>query len=85
SVKNVLVLRMVLNDLDHYLDIVDIETTGSGSGYYFCEGKYIDITWKKDSYNSPIKYYTSSGSELILEPGQIFVSVVTDTASVVIE
>lgn len=85
SVKNVLVLRMVLNDLDHYLDIVDIETTGSGSGYYFCEGKYIDITWKKDSYNSPIKYYTSSGSELILEPGQTFVSVVTDTASVVIE
>ncbi len=85
SVKNVLVLRMVLNDLDHYLDIVDIETTGSGSGYYFCEGKYIDIPWEKDSYNSPIRYYTSGGSELRLEPGQTFVSVVTDTASVVIE
>ena len=85
SIKNVLVLRMTLNDLDHYLDIVDIATTGSGSGYYFCEGKYIDITWEKASYNSPIKYYTSAGSELILEPGQTFVSVVTDTASVVIE
>ena len=85
SVKNVLVLRMELTDLDHHLDIVDIQTTGSGSGYYFCKGKYIDITWEKDAYNSPIRYYTSGGSELILEPGQTFVSVVTDTASVVIE
>ena len=85
SVKNVFVLRMNLQDIDHYLDIVDIKTTGTGSGYYFCEGKYIDITWKKDTYNSPIEFYTQDGSELICMPGQTFISVVTESSAVEIE
>jgi len=85
SVKNLLILRMELTDLDHYLDIVDITTTGTGVGYYFCEGKYVEITWKKDSYNSPINYYTLDGNEIVCKPGQTFVSVVTENTSVVIE
>ncbi|MBR4304485.1 MAG: DUF3048 domain-containing protein [Clostridia bacterium] len=85
SVKNVLILRMHLDDLDHYLDIVDIQTVGSGLGYYFCEGKYVEITWQKDAYNSPITYYTLDGKELVCKPGQTFVSVVTEDNLIEIE
>ena len=85
SVKNLLIIRMQLDDLDHYLDIVDIKTTGTGSGYYFCEGKYVEITWQKDTYNSPITYYTLEGKELICKPGQTFISVVTEDSPVEIQ
>jgi len=85
AVTNLLVLRMELTDLNDDLQIIDIKTTGTGTGYYFCGGKYVEITWKKDTYNSPITYYTKDGSELVCCPGQTFVSVITLSADVVIE
>ena len=86
SVKNLLILRMDTTDIkESNLGIIDVKTTGVGDGYYFCNGKYIEIVWEKDSYNSPIKYYTKSGEELICSPGQSFVSVVTKGTQITIE
>jgi len=85
EVKNLLVLRMKTVDLNNDLNLVDVKTTGSGKGYYFCEGKYVPITWEKSAYNSPISYYDEQGNTLTLSPGQTFVSVVTETASIDIE
>lgn len=85
AVDNVLILRMALTDLGGEYKLVDIQTTGSGEGYFFTKGKYIPITWEKDSYNSEIRYYTQDGEPLVVSRGQTFVSVVTTTANVVIE
>lgn len=85
AVDNVLVLRMALTDLGGTYKLVDIDTTGTGDGYFFTKGKYVPITWQKDSYNSEITYYTLDGQELVVSRGQTFVSVVTTTADIVIE
>ncbi len=85
AVDNVLVLRMQLTDLGGELKLVDIGTTGSGEGYFFTKGKYVPITWEKETYNSEIKYYTLDGEELVVSRGQTFVSVITTTADIVIE
>lgn len=85
EVKNLFVLRMKTTDLNNDLHLVDVKTTGSGEGYYFCGGKYIPITWKKDAYNTPITFYDASGAPLSVARGNTFISVVTETADVVIE
>ena len=85
AVENVLVLRMATTDIPSDLHLIDVDTTGTGDGYYFCRGKYVPITWQKDSYNSEILYFDQSGAPLVVSRGQTFVSVVTQTADVVIE
>ena len=85
AVDNVLVLRMELTDLGGTYKLVEIDTTGSGEGWFFTKGKYVPITWEKEKYNSEIRYYTADGEELVVSRGQTFVSVVTTTADVVIE
>jgi len=83
EVKNLLVLRMETRDVPNSsLKLIEVDTTGTGEGYYFCEGKYIAITWKKDAYNSPITFYDSNGEEILFARGKTFVSCVTNTASV---
>ena len=85
EVKNLFVLRMPMRDLGGDLKLVEVDTTGTGEGYYFCGGKYVPITWQKDAYNAPITFYDANGSELSVARGQTFISVVTETASVDIE
>lgn len=86
ATENVLVLRMETTDVPNsYLHLIEIKTTGTGAGYYFHGGKYVPITWSKDSYNSEIKYYDENGEELILARGQTFISVITKTGDIVIE
>ncbi len=85
AVDNVLILRMHTTDIPSDLHLVDIQTTGTGDGYYFCQGKYVPIVWKKDSYNGPISYFDQVGQPLVVSRGTTFVSVVTNTADVIIE
>ncbi|MBR5537799.1 MAG: DUF3048 domain-containing protein [Clostridia bacterium] len=85
AIDNVLVLRMTLTELGGELKLVEVGTTGKGDGYFFTKGKYVPITWEKETYNSEIKYYTLDGEELVVSRGQTFVSVITTTADIVIE
>ena len=86
SVKNIFVLRMKLTDVPNSsLKLVEIGTTGTGTGYYCCGGKYIEVTWKKDKYNSEIEFFDRNGKELVVARGQTFISVVSETANVTID
>lgn len=51
-----------------------------GKGYYFTEGKYVNITWKCPSDSSPIRFYAENGSELVVNPGKTFINLVSDNA-----
>ena len=85
AVDNVLVIRMVTKDLPSELHLIDIDTTNQGEGFFFTKGKYVPITWQKDSYNGEIVYRTLDGEELVASRGTTFVSVVTTTADSIIE
>lgn len=73
-VKNVFVLKMKTAAVKgNTLKLIEIDTTGTGSGYYACEGKYIPITWKKQDASSPILFYLADGALLKVAPGKTFV------------
>ncbi len=46
-----------------------------GSGYYFTNGKYIDITWSKESTFAPTKYFDSDGNEIELNTGNTWICI----------
>jgi len=49
-----------------------VNTTGTGNGYYFTNGKYEEITWRKDSVSSPVKLYNAAGEHLLVNRGKTF-------------
>jgi hypothetical protein len=54
---------------------------GSGKATLFIEGKAIDATWKKPTNTALTRFYDSSGAEIPLVRGEIFMQVVpTGTA-----
>ena len=63
----------------------------SGSGIYMVDGVYMPITWTKgdyqdeDHYGDAFHVYAEDGSELVMEPGKVFISVVEDESYLVIE
>ena len=65
---------------------MDIEDA-SGEGYYFTNGSYVPIQWKKNESTRFMRYYTQSGEELTINPGTTYIAVFPDNriSNVVIE
>ena len=54
----------------------NMDTTGSGEGYYFTNGCFENITWSKDSRNSNTVYFDSNGNPLKINPGKTIINIV---------
>ncbi len=84
TVKNVLVILA-----DHQvLDSVGrraVDLVGEGKGYFACDGKYVPITWQKDSYDSQFTYSLDDGSELIFGRGTSYINVMPISSEVIFE
>lgn len=57
---------------------LNINTMGSGKGKYFTNGKYIDITWKKDSEFGQTFYYDKDGNQITMNQGKTWVCIITE-------
>ena len=57
---------------------LDLTLTGTGEGKYFTNGRYVDITWKKDSDTSKTTYFGPDGEELTINPGKTWVCIIED-------
>ena len=53
----------------------DVKTTGSGTGYFICGGKYIEIQWSRADNSSQFAYTLKDGSELLLGRGKTFICI----------
>ena len=62
----------------------DLKNTGTGKGYYITNGKYVPITWKKDSRNAKSKYYYADGTEIQVNDGRTYIEVNTTSYKVTI-
>jgi hypothetical protein len=51
----------------------ELENIGTGKGYYITDGKYINITWKKESAKSRTLWLDSNNEEIILNDGITYV------------
>ena len=56
---------------------MEFDTVGSGKGIYFTGGKCEDITWKKDSLESPSLFYDNNGDQLVMNPGKTSICIIT--------
>lgn len=63
----------------------EVNTVGSGSGYYITQGKVIKIKWSKSKRSATTKYLDASGNAIKLNPGQTWVQIVPATGKVTLE
>ncbi len=54
----------------------NLQTVGSGNGYYITSGKVRKITWEKTSRTGKTIYKYENGEEVILNPGQTWIQIV---------
>jgi len=55
---------------------LDVDLITSGEGKYYTAGKYIEITWKKESSKDLTYFYDQSGNAIKLNPGVTWFQVV---------
>jgi len=72
TVKNIIVQKITTKMAkDNYY--WDLETTGSGEGYFITNGYAIPIKWKKATRNAKTEYLDASGEKIKLNDGNTFI------------
>jgi len=59
-----------------------VRTTGTGTGYYACGGKYVEITWSRPDASSAFVYTTADGTVLNLNEGNSYICVLSKNANI---
>ena len=72
--KNIIIMKVNNSTLDSY-GRQDLDTVGSGEGYYIANGYAIPITWSKASRSAKTHYYYSD-NELVVANGNTMIQVV---------
>lgn len=52
---------------------------GKGTGKFFTRGRFVDITWEKDSNNDRTVYYMEDGEEIELNTGKTFICIIEES------
>lgn len=60
----------------------EVETVGSGEGWFITRGKAIKIKWSKNSRQGPTRYADEEGNEIKLNPGQTWIQIISPYAKV---
>ncbi len=76
SVENVIVIQTDIEPLNDAKGHVAVYLTGTGSGYFACNGKMQRITWSKERARYTYTFYDEEGNEVDLGVGKSFVCVV---------
>lgn len=63
----------------------DMDTVGTGNGYYLTDGKMVDITWSKKSRSEKSSYKTADGKEIVLNPGVTWIQIIDPSKTVTFE
>ncbi|GAE88176.1 DUF3048 C-terminal domain-containing protein [Acetivibrio straminisolvens] len=86
TTKNIIIQKVKNYDIkgDQY-GRQEVNTVGSGEGYYITNGKCIEITWSKSSRTERTKYLDSEGKEIVLNPGQTWIQIFPVSGKIEIE
>lgn len=77
SFDNVIVLFAYIGGITDTI-LVDVNYDGGGEGYYFSQGQYEKIHWEKPAWNENFVFTKADGSELTLNTGKTYLSVIRD-------
>ena len=81
--KNIIIMKINSKVLDNE-GRLELETTGSGEGYFITNGGVIDIKWSKDSRSSKTIYSYSNGDPIRVNDGNTFIQIVPINSNIVI-
>ncbi|MGM9522029.1 MAG: DUF3048 domain-containing protein [Oscillospiraceae bacterium] len=77
TVKNIIVLYASITQIPgDSAGRMRAVLTGSGSGYFICNGVCSEITWSKDSYTSQFVYKFSDGTAVEFGRGTTYISII---------
>lgn len=82
--KNIIVQKVsykVCSDNKYW----DLQTTGTGKGYFITNGYAVPITWSKKDRNSQTKYYYEDGSEISVNDGRTYIELQTTSQQLKLE
>ena len=82
--RNILVLRMATS-VQSDGQLLTINTTGSGSGYFICNGQLVPIKWSRSSVTQPFTYTLENGTPITFGVGSTYIGVVPTNATIVFE
>lgn len=80
--KNIIIIKVRNYNIGDGSARQELDSIGTGTGYYLTNGKYINITWKKESTTSKTYFYDLEGNEITLNDGLTFIQVVPINGSV---
>lgn len=63
----------------------DLQTIGSGEGYFITNGYAVPIAWKKDSRSGKTKYCYKNGQEIEVSDGRTYIEIQTNKQNLSIE
>lgn len=82
--RNILILKAgtsIQSDGYH----LTINTTGSGSGYFVCNGQMVNINWSRASVSDPFTYTLENGSPVTFGVGSTYIAVIPTNATAAFE
>lgn len=88
SAKNIIiqfVKNYYLGDGEPEIGRQELDTVGSGNGYFVTNGKAIKIRWKKEKQESKTIYTDENGKEIQLSDGQTWIQITPIHSQVKIE
>ncbi len=87
TAKNIIVCKVKNYDLNdgENKGRQNLDTVGSGSGYYITNGKMIEITWTKNSRTGKTTYKNANGEEITLNSGNTYVQIMPLSSEITIK
>ncbi len=58
---------------------IEVDSTGTGEGYYITGGKKVEITYSKANGDTPMKLFNKDGSPLEINRGKTYIAVMSKT------
>ncbi len=79
SVRNIVIIKTSVKTVDS-AGRLSITLTGSGEGYFVRDGKYVPITWSRDSASSQFVYTMEDGSEVSFGRGKTYIGIISKSS-----
>ena len=78
--RNVLILFAQTNNIEGDTEgRLNVQTTGTGEGYYISDGRYVPIRWSRASDTAELLITGMGGEKLTINRGKTFISVVNSS------
>lgn len=82
--KNIIIQRVSNKTIDSE-GRQELETTGSGTGYFITNGYFLPIKWEKQSRKGKTTYLYENGMEIEINDGNTFIQIVPKESKITIE